>query len=170
MALPGHGSGFLWLPCRHCTTLLSPYVASPTPSRQRHSKCQNTRGARTTFVVLALCHPPPLWGGLEWAGAVPATPLPSILYQKTCKPCWCRQAVLRRFLATLPAIGCNQAPNYPRAHPQGVHRDSLGSFKLSSGLKAGDTLVLRTFFEHASLATVLYVIYAPYIHHMNYFL
>ena len=68
------------------------------------------------------------------------------------------QAALQCLLATLPVIGCDRAPDLNRTHPQGVHRDSLGSLKLVAELKVGDTPVLRAFFERTASIIVLYVI------------
>src|SRR5271169_2364432 len=75
-----------------------------------------------------------------------------------------RQRALRRFLATLLANRCDRAPDINRAHPQGVHRDSVGNLKLLTDLKAGETPALRTFFEHAALyymqhRALVYIIY-----------
>ena len=77
--------------------------------------------------------------------------------KKKQKPPRCRQGVLQCFLAMLLAIGRNWVPDLNCTHPQGVNRDSLGSFTLLAGQQARETAVLRAFFERAASATVLYV-------------
>jgi hypothetical protein len=127
--LPGHGSAFLRLPCPRRTRLASPSMTPPTPSIRRHHKCQNARRARTTNMVSCPSRPPirvgqgePNRGGVNAPSAVDVC-------KKTKKMRARCQVALRRFLATLPAIGRDRAPDHPRAHLQGVHTDSLAGFR-----------------------------------------
>ena len=85
------------------------------------------------------------WYGMDRGGQ--GAPSTSKISSKTSKT-----------MSALPAIGCNWAPDLPHTHPQGVHRDSLGSFMLLAGQQVGETLMLCTFFEHAASTTVLYVL------------
>ncbi len=63
--LPGHGSTFLCLPHQQHTMLLSPYTVLPTPSRQRHRKCQNTQGRQSHTRGSHPSRPPIAVGCLE---------------------------------------------------------------------------------------------------------
>jgi hypothetical protein len=57
--------------------------------------------------------------------------------------------VLRHSLAMPVMIGCNHAPNFDDAHPQGVQWDSLGSFILLAAQQVGDMPMLRVFQAHS---------------------
>src|SRR5712691_3862995 len=142
-----------------CTALVQ---RPPTQHHQSHQpggmgSARTREGARTTSMVLALLAPPSLWGDVGRTEGVSTPPLPQLLWKKRQQPPRRRHGVLRRFLATLPAIGHDQAPDLNCAHPQGVNRDPLGSSTLLAGQQARETAVLRAFFEHAASATVLNV-------------
>ena len=97
----------------------------PTRCHQPHrsggtGSVKTRERARTTSVVLALPAPQSLWGGVERTEGVLTPPLPRHFATQMQKPCQHRQAALRRFLVTLPAIGRIFAPDLNRAHPQGV--------------------------------------------------
>ena len=144
-----------------CSVILAyaPPMQCQQPHQARGTQSAKTHeGARTTSAVLALQSSPSLWGSLERTEGVPTPPLHQKLCMKPPRPWQHCQAALRRLLATLPVIGCDWAPDLNRTHPQGVHRDSLGSLKLVAELKVGDTPVLRTFFERTASIIVLYVI------------
>ena len=123
------------------------------PGMGRLCKCPMTKKGNFAFNG----HPS-LWGGMEQIEGVLTPPLHQLSCQKGQKPRQCCQAVLQCFLATMLLIGHIFAPDFSRAHPQGVHWDSLGSFKLFCAVQVGEMPVLRAFFEHAALAIVLYVI------------
>ena len=108
-------------------------------------------------MVLALLAPPLLWGDVGRTEGVSMPPLPQLLWKKKQKPPRCRQGALRHFLATLPVIGRDWAPDLNRTYPQGVSIDSLGSFTLLAGQQARETAALHAFLECAASATVLYV-------------
>jgi len=55
-------------------------------------------------------------------------------------------------------IGRNSAPDFDSAHPQGVHWDSLGSFRAVGAMQEVDTPALRAFFARAASAIILYVL------------
>src|SRR5712691_101049 len=134
------------------------------PTQHHHShqpggtgSARTREGARTTSMVLALLAPPLLWGDVGRTEGVSTPPLLQLLWKKKQQPPWRRHGALWRFLATLPAIRCDRAPDLNRAHPQGVNRDPLGSSTLLAGQQARETAALRAFFERAASATVLYV-------------
>ena len=88
----------------------------------------------------------------------PKPPTLHLLGEKKQK-CWQRrQNVLRRFLATLPAIGCIYAPDFDHTNPQGVHSDSLGTFGSIGEAEVGEKLAVRALFERAASAIILYVL------------
>ena len=145
--------------CHICATLIQcppgkchqPHQPGGTASARMHE------GARTTSVVLVL-HAPHHSGVVWDEQRGSQCPLCQGYFgKKKHKPPQCHQGVLRRFLAMLPVIGHNQVPNLNCAHPQGVNRDSLGSFTLLAGQQAGETVVLHAFFECTVSTAVLYV-------------
>src|SRR5712691_5248585 len=81
------------------------------PHTQHHQSggtgsAKTCEGARTMSMVLALHAPQSQWGGMEQTEGALTPPLPWNFAPQVQKPCWCRQAALWHFLATLQAIRC----------------------------------------------------------------
>ena len=101
--------------------------------------------------------PPATVQWLEWMNTTLNPPVPQKTGGKMQKRRRRRQNALRRFLAMSAMIGRNYAPDFDSANPQGVHSDSLQSFKYVGEVEVVGTPALRAFFEHAVSAINLYV-------------
>jgi hypothetical protein len=152
-SLPGHGDVFLHLLRRRYTQSTSPYATPPCPLIRRHRKCQNTQRCKDHNGGSCPSHPAITVGqcgtnrgGINAPSAVDIT-------QKNAEI----TSASPGSASALPGdIAGDWVLNH--AHPQGVHRDSLGSFTPLPDLKAGETPALCAFFEHAASTTVLHVI------------
>jgi hypothetical protein len=95
---------------------------------------------------------------LERTNTTSTPPLPWDSNEKTQKCRWRRQNALRRFLVTSAMIGHKYAPDFDGVHPQGVHSDSLESFKSMGGVQGGGKPALCAFLARAASAIILYVL------------
>ena len=124
MTLLGHGSVFQHLSCWRNASIRHPCTLPTTLLTRRHRKCQNSQrahGAQPPKQLSSLLGAPGAKGQLGTVRGGQGAPSPSkflFLNQKPCQHC---QRALWRFLATLPAIGHIFAPNFDRAHHQGVY-------------------------------------------------
>jgi hypothetical protein len=105
---------------------------------------------------------------MERSEGVSTPPLMRKYCPKAHKPRRRRQGALRRFLAMLTTIGRSYALDLNGVHPQGVHSDSLESFRPVAEVQGEEKPALRAFLR--AQRRQLYYMYCSTIIYLTYFI